>query len=326
MKNYKRASLLLSASILGLTLATAGPAFSQCTQTVNGTQTRSVSVYCVDHKSRRMTSIGLTDGECDRWNHLASPGSRPSHATSQSCTYQRSVPCPPPPYSGDGGGDGHTGGGWVDTDGDGRGDTRASEAPPGNYNSSNTRGGSASGRTDISSSGWVSGTHDSGFTGRSSEGRSSGGGLFGGLFGGGSRSSGGGGGGDGDGGGGCFVTTAVVDVMGEADDGPILTALRHLRDAYTVHNYRGTERIKVYYEIAPKIVFRIQKRSDAREIWESVYEEWIAPIHELIDQEKMQEADKKYSQMVLVLTGKYLLDDLNPGQKRDLFLNVLRIL
>ena len=285
MKNNQYKALLLGASVLGLTLAAAGPAHSQCTSTATGTQTRSVSVYCVDHKSRAMSSIGLTDAECDRWNHLATPGAKPSHATSQSCTYTVSVPCPPPPYSGDGGdGDGY----GVDVDGDGDSDMSHSEA-------------AAAGLSGPTVSGEPDGSYSSG----------------------GGSSGGGGGGGGGDG---CFVTTAVVDVIGETDDGPILTALRHLRDAYTIHNYRGAERIRIYYDIAPKIVFKIENKNNSREIWQSVYKDWIVPIRSLIDQRRLEEADKKYSEMVLLLTSQYLLEDLNPEERKTLFLNVLRIL
>lgn len=62
-----------------------------------------------------------------------------------------------------------TGGGWVDTNGDGRGDTWSGHATSGSYNSSETRGGYASGSTNISSYGHVSGSHDNGYEGRSNQ-------------------------------------------------------------------------------------------------------------------------------------------------------------
>jgi len=56
--------------------------------------------------------------------------------------------------------------------------------------------------------------------------------------------------------GGCFLTTAIVEHRGEADNGPTLTKLRHFRDTY-LSQY--PEEIKKYYKVAPKIVAAIPK-------------------------------------------------------------------
>ncbi|PJF20593.1 MAG: hypothetical protein CUN56_15385, partial [Phototrophicales bacterium] len=84
---------------------------------------------------------------------------------------------------------------------------------------------------------------------------------------------GGGGGGDS----GCFVTTATVNVIGERDDGTTLSKLRELRDHYTLYNHRGKERVHLYYDIAPRIVSSINKKSDKNDVWVNLYHTRIVP-------------------------------------------------
>ena len=66
----------------------------------------------------------------------------------------------------------------------------------------------------------------------------------------------------------CFLTTAVVERRGEADDGATLTALREFRDRYMMGTPEGRRLVADYYRTAPKIVASIpQEHPD----WE-----WIA--------------------------------------------------
>ncbi len=68
----------------------------------------------------------------------------------------------------------------------------------------------------------------------------------------------GGGDGGGDGGaGGCFLTTAVVELRGEADGGPTLTALRGFRDGYMTRTAERRALVDEYYAVAPMIVAAI---------------------------------------------------------------------
>ena len=62
---------------------------------------------------------------------------------------------------------------------------------------------------------------------------------------------------DDDGGGGCFLTTAVIERRGEADDGPTLTLLRGFRDGWLSARPEGRGLIAEYYELAPSIVASI---------------------------------------------------------------------
>ena len=66
----------------------------------------------------------------------------------------------------------------------------------------------------------------------------------------------GGDGGAGDGGG-CFLTTAVVELRGEADGGPTLTALRAFRDGCMMRTAERRALVEEYYAVAPTIVAAI---------------------------------------------------------------------
>ena len=68
-------------------------------------------------------------------------------------------------------------------------------------------------------------------------------------------------GGDGDGGGdgSCFLTTAVVGLRGEADDGQTLTTMRRFRDSYMQATPERREMVEGYYRVAPAIVAAIPK-------------------------------------------------------------------
>ncbi|WP_299749914.1 CFI-box-CTERM domain-containing protein [uncultured Tateyamaria sp.] len=78
-----------------------------------------------------------------------------------------------------------------------------------------------------------------------------GGGRRGGSSGGGSFD-----GGEGDGGG-CFLTTAIVERRGEADNGPTLTVLRSFRDEVMANDPKLHPFIAEYYAMAPAIVAAI---------------------------------------------------------------------
>ena len=56
---------------------------------------------------------------------------------------------------------------------------------------------------------------------------------------------------------GCFLTTAIVERRGEADDGPTLTALRAFRDGWMAQHPDGPALVRDYYDIAPRIVAAI---------------------------------------------------------------------
>ena len=55
----------------------------------------------------------------------------------------------------------------------------------------------------------------------------------------------------------CFLTTAVVERRGEADDGPTLQALRGFRDGYMMETAERRALVADYYRTAPRVVAAI---------------------------------------------------------------------
>ena len=99
--------------------------------------------------------------------------------------------------------------------------------------------------------------------------------------------------------GGCFITTAVVEKKGEADDGETLTKLRKFRDEYMADKQ---EEVQEYYDIAPKII----KAIDNDKEWNWI-ENQIQKAIEYIDEEKQDDAYAVYKNMVSTLKEKWLV-------------------
>ncbi len=100
----------------------------------------------------------------------------------------------------------------------------------------------------------------------------------------------------------CFLTTAVIQKRGEADDGRTLTALREFRDGYMLATPEGRRLVADYYWTAPGIVAAIPRgHSD----WE-----WIAGrIDEAVEAIGAGEDERAlsiYTGMVRRLADKWL--------------------
>ena len=104
----------------------------------------------------------------------------------------------------------------------------------------------------------------------------------------------------------CYITTAVCESLGKPDDCYELTLLRNYRDQYLANQDGGDAIIKEYYDIAPTIVKRINKRTDRREVYESIWEQYLSPCIKLIEEDKNTECQEIYSQMVRELQKEYL--------------------
>ena len=104
----------------------------------------------------------------------------------------------------------------------------------------------------------------------------------------------------GGGGGGCFLTTAVVKIRGQEDDGETLTILRKFRDEHM--GGKNSDELKEYYEYAPKIVEAIPVNDPT---WRWIGEQIdIAVMH--IKDSKPKKAYTVYRDMFNILKEKYL--------------------
>lgn len=91
--------------------------------------------------------------------------------------------------------------------------------------------------------------------------------------------------------GGCYITTAVTQALGEADDGPTLTAFRWFRDNVMAKRQDWKAAIAEYYRVAPAIAAKI---SDPK----AVYEKWLSPALRAISAGQYELAFALYRGMV----------------------------
>ena len=105
----------------------------------------------------------------------------------------------------------------------------------------------------------------------------------------------------------CYITTAVCQSFGKSDDCHELTVLRDYRDNYLASLPNGKELIEKYYDVAPTIVKHIDQRADAKEIYRSIWEEYLSPCISLIESGQMETCRKRYEEMVYTLRDKYFI-------------------
>ena len=105
--------------------------------------------------------------------------------------------------------------------------------------------------------------------------------------------------------GGCYLTTACVEHRGLPDDCMELTTLRGFRDGYMSGFDQGKKDIEKYYRTAPEIVERINKSTDASEVYEKLYSDVIVPCVHLIQEGNNEGAHEMYRSMVKDLEERY---------------------
>lgn len=104
----------------------------------------------------------------------------------------------------------------------------------------------------------------------------------------------------------CYISTAVYRSLDKPDDCYELTTLRNYRDSYLMSSEEGREIVKEYYNIAPTIVKRIDKKTDADDIYRGIWEQCLSPCIHLIEENKNEECRVLYSTMVRKLEKEYL--------------------
>ena len=103
----------------------------------------------------------------------------------------------------------------------------------------------------------------------------------------------------------CYLTTACVKARNLPDHCMELDTLRSFRDDVLARRNGGKEEIENYYRIAPGIVEGINRRKDAADIWNRVYNELVAPCVSLIHSGQNEEAFQLYKSYSLNLGEKY---------------------
>ncbi|MEF2597296.1 MAG: CFI-box-CTERM domain-containing protein [Lachnospiraceae bacterium] len=105
----------------------------------------------------------------------------------------------------------------------------------------------------------------------------------------------------------CYITTAVCETFGKPDDCYELRLLRTYRDGYLAGTPGGEEMIRKYYDVAPSIVKHINQRPDRKEIYQSIWDEYLSPCIGLIESHQLEDCRVRYEDMVHTLAEKYFL-------------------
>ncbi len=103
----------------------------------------------------------------------------------------------------------------------------------------------------------------------------------------------------------CYITTAACQVRGMDDDCVELNILRDYRDTYMMSKPDGEKLIREYYDVAPSIIKHINVRPDAKQVYDEIWEDYIAPCIEDIREGKMEECLDLYIDMVYRMKDKY---------------------
>ncbi len=104
----------------------------------------------------------------------------------------------------------------------------------------------------------------------------------------------------------CYITTAVCRSLGRPDDCYELNTLRDYRDSYLLSTDEGREIVQEYYNIAPTIVKRIDKKAEADEIYENIWKTYLSPCITMIENGENEKCRDLYSSMVRKLEAQYL--------------------
>ena len=97
---------------------------------------------------------------------------------------------------------------------------------------------------------------------------------------------------------GCFITSAVCRTLGKPDDCYELTAFRSFRDNWLCGQPDGQTLIQEYYQVAPAIVAQIDKRSDSKEIYQSIWETHLLPCLCNIESQQFIQCKNTYISMI----------------------------
>lgn len=77
---------------------------------------------------------------------------------------------------------------------------------------------------------------------------------------------------------GCYITTATMEATGNSDDNSYeLATMRQFRDGFMKATPAGQELIDNYYQVAPKVVAKLNARSDAKHVYFGIYNNYLAP-------------------------------------------------
>ncbi len=104
----------------------------------------------------------------------------------------------------------------------------------------------------------------------------------------------------------CYVTTAVCESLGKDENCHEIRMLKDYRDGFLMSEPDGRKLIDKYYDIAPTIVNRINKRPDASDAYAHIYRTYISPCITMIEENRLLDCKAHYVEMMQVLCKQYM--------------------
>nr|WP_325238120.1 CFI-box-CTERM domain-containing protein [uncultured Oscillibacter sp.] len=98
--------------------------------------------------------------------------------------------------------------------------------------------------------------------------------------------------------GGCYITTAVCEEGGKADDCYELTMFRKFRDNWLRNQPDGEALIQRYYDTAPAIVEKINRQPNRTEIYRHLKKEYLSPCLGYIEAGENEKCKELYTAMM----------------------------
>ncbi|MFQ9393500.1 MAG: CFI-box-CTERM domain-containing protein [Lachnospiraceae bacterium] len=74
-----------------------------------------------------------------------------------------------------------------------------------------------------------------------------------------------------------------------------LNCFRNYRDTYLLTTDEGEAIVQEYYDIAPTIVKHINRAENSREIYASIWEEYLSPCLHLIEEDRKEDCQVLYT-------------------------------
>ena len=105
----------------------------------------------------------------------------------------------------------------------------------------------------------------------------------------------------------CFVTTAVCEAEGKADDCEELTAFRAFRDGWLAQTEAGRNAVAEYYETAPAVVAAMRYGDDETARCAELRRDWLEPCYEALLRGDNESCERLYTQMMRSLRARYFL-------------------
>lgn len=103
----------------------------------------------------------------------------------------------------------------------------------------------------------------------------------------------------------CFITTITCKILNKEDDDTVLNKLRNFRNNILQNNSDYYDILKEYDSIGPVIAFKIQTDNNKKRIAESLYNNFLTKITNLIELEEYDKAVEQYHIMTLLLINYY---------------------